>query len=71
MATINNQKPTTGILKYGNKLIAENKTFRELSEIQRKLIAEGYEKKILPQTLLLWQKKLISTYMYKRPTESN
>ena len=45
MATINNQKPTTGILKYGNKLIAENKPFRELGEIQRKLIAEGYEKK--------------------------
>ena len=45
METINNQKPNTGILKYGNKLIAENKTFRELGELQRRLIAEGYEKK--------------------------
>lgn len=45
MATISNPKPTTGILKYGKKTIAENKTFRELGQLQRKLITEGYEKK--------------------------
>lgn len=45
MTPISNNKPTTGILMYGNRTVAENKPFRELGELQRKLIAEGYEKK--------------------------
>jgi hypothetical protein len=38
------QKPTTGILMYGKKVIAENKPFRELTHLQTTLIQQGYDK---------------------------
>lgn len=37
-------KPTTGVLMYGKKVIAENKPFRELTHLQTTLIAQGYAK---------------------------
>lgn len=38
-------KPTTGVLMYGNKVIAENKPFNQLTHLQTQLIAQGYEKR--------------------------
>lgn len=39
-------KPKTGILKYGNKIVDQNKPFRDLQILKNKLIAEGYDKSL-------------------------
>lgn len=40
------EKPKTGVLKYGNQTIAEDKPFWELAVLQKKLIREGYDENL-------------------------
>jgi hypothetical protein len=40
------QKPKTGVLKYGNKIVDQDKPFRDLQILKKQLIASGYDKSL-------------------------